>query len=81
MPLIESSVAKSSLSNVSALILPAWLQERLVYQSLLDRYVKLRKSQDEHLIFLHRLKIKPEVVVLEDSERNEMPESDSETMT
>jgi hypothetical protein len=43
--------------------------------------VKLRKSQDEHFMFLHRLKIKPEVVVLEDSYGNEMPESDSETMT
>ncbi len=57
------------------------MRERRVYQSLLDSYVKLRKSQDEHLMFLHRLKIKPELVVLGDSERNEMPESDSETMT
>jgi hypothetical protein len=43
--------------------------------------VKLRKSQDEHLMFLQRLKIKPEVVVLEDFELNEIPESDSQTMT
>ena len=57
------------------------MKERRVYQSLLDSYVKLRKSQDEHLMFLHRLKIKPEVVVLEDSNGNEIPESDSETMT
>jgi hypothetical protein len=35
------------------------MRERRSYQSLLDSYVKLRKSQDEHLIFLHRLKIDP----------------------
>jgi hypothetical protein len=57
------------------------MKERRVYQSLLDSYVKLRKSQDDHLIFLNRLKIKPEVVVLEDSDGNEMPESVAETMT
>jgi len=57
------------------------MKERRVYQSLLDSYVKLRKSQDEHLMFLHRLKIKSEVVVLDDSNGNEIPESDSETMT
>jgi hypothetical protein len=51
------------------------MKERRVYQSLLDSYVKLRKSQDEHLMFLHRLKIKPEVVVLDDSNGNEIPES------
>ncbi len=43
--------------------------------------MKLRKSQDEHLMFLYRLKIKPEVIVLEDSERNEMPDSVSESNT
>lgn len=52
------------------------MKEHCVYQSLLDSYVKLRKSQDEHLMFLHRLKNKPEVVVLEGSDKNEMPESD-----
>jgi hypothetical protein len=57
------------------------MKERRVYQSLLDSYMKLRKSQDEHLMFLHRLKIKPEVIVLEDSERNEMPDSRSESST
>lgn len=57
------------------------MKERRVYQSLLDSYMKLRKSQDEHLMFLHRLKIKPEVVMLEDFDRNEMSESDAETMT
>ena len=57
------------------------MKERRVYQSLLDSYVKLRKSQDEHLMFLRRLKIQPEVVVLEDPKRNEIPNSDSESST
>ncbi len=57
------------------------MKERRVYQSLLDSYMKLRKSQDEHLMFLHRLKIKPEVIVSEDSERNEMPNSGYESST
>lgn len=57
------------------------MRQRRVYQSLLDSYVKLRKSQDEHLMFLHRLKIQPEVVVLEKPEGNEMPNSDSESST
>jgi len=57
------------------------MKERRVYQSLLDSYMKLRKSQDEHLMFLHRLKIQPEVVVLEDPEGNEMTDSNSESST
>ena len=55
------------------------MKERRVYQSLLDSYMKLRKSQDEHLMFLHRLKIQPEVVVLEDPEGNEITDSHSES--
>jgi hypothetical protein len=51
------------------------MKERRVYQSLLDSYMKLRKSQDEHLMFLHRLKIQPEVVVLEDPDGNEITDS------
>lgn len=43
--------------------------------------MKLHKSQDEHLMFLNRLKIKSEGVVLEDFDRNEIPESDRETVT
>ena len=57
------------------------MKERRVYQSLLDSYMKLRKSQDEHLMFLHRLKIKPEVIVLEDSDGNEIPNSEVESST
>ncbi len=57
------------------------IKERRVYQSLLDSYMKLRKSQDEHLMFLHRLKIQPEVVVLEDPKGNEMTDSNSESST
>jgi hypothetical protein len=52
------------------------MKECRIYQSLLDSFVKLRKSQDGHLMFLHRLKIKPEIVVLQDFDGNEMPKSD-----
>ena len=57
------------------------VNERKTYLSLLDSYVKVRKSQDEHLMFLHRLKMKPEVVVLEDFSRNEMPKTDVQSGT
>ena len=57
------------------------MKERRIYQSLLDSYMKLRKSQDEHLMFLRRLKIQPEVVVLKDPEGNEMTDSHSESST
>ena len=42
---------------------------------------ELYKSQDEHLMFLHRLTIKPEVVVLDYSDGNEMPDSQAESIT
>lgn len=57
------------------------MRERKTYQSLLDSYVKLRKSHDEHLAFLHRLKITPQVVVLDEVVQNEIPNSESESNT
>lgn len=57
------------------------MKERRVYQSFLGSYMKLRNSQDEHMMFLNRLKIQPEVVVLEDPEGNEMTDSNSESST
>ena len=57
------------------------MRERKTYQSLLDSYVKVRKNQDEHLAFLHRLKVTPPVIVSEESVGNEIPNSDSESST
>ncbi len=54
------------------------MKEHRDYQVLLDSYMKLRKSQNEYVMFLHRLKIKPKVVILRDSDRNEVPKSKSE---
>lgn len=51
------------------------MRERRSYQSLLDSYVKVRKSQDDHLMFLERLGRSCEDSSFLVSERNEMPKN------
>ena len=51
------------------------MRERRSYQSLLDSYVKVRKSQADHLIFLKRLGRSGDAVDCVISEGNEMPKN------
>ncbi len=57
------------------------IRERKTYQSLLDSYVKVRKSQDEHLAFLDRIKLSSQVVILNDLDGNEIPKNDEQSET
>ena len=51
------------------------MRERRSYQSLLDSYVKVRKSQDDHLMFLERLGRSCQDSSSVVTERNEMPKN------
>ncbi len=57
------------------------IRERKTYQSLLDSYVKVRKSQDEHLAFLDRIKLSSQVVILNDLDGNEILKTDEQSET